>query len=580
MSKEDLNEPEILKMINCICAEAQNLELAYYSDEVDKDKPFGKLIIDLCNEKEVKCKECQKFKSNHIYYIYKNAGRISVQMVQNNEDFLESISEYIKCTTNFNKKISDIYSNDIFSYGVCRICKLIVTPLVKLPREMFNLSFTKFIKILLYNHSVKNRSNDQEFNILKYFPNIISNSCCHYLFKDVYRIYHTPLGSIKLAYEESPIYSIESTPLKEDNSNYNTAMNEFLENQIKTAKIKGKAAIETLKQFLKNLLEELNDSILPNIGDDMKMKDIFKKVSAITISQHEKLHEISILIGVCFDKQAKFDHLFKLIATKKNIFGRIFQIKLIYHNLRRCVKKLRKSIVPPKEKIYINDDNHSISSKPSSFSENNQDKIIDKEISIIDLIKEINFNDEFHSKISNNVNIDDISSIISYTLMSDKYQEFISAHNKFKLLSLKCEIKSREYELHRSETISSNNKSIASGIAINSNLRFSELKKSNSSTKENPISYNKIESSLEKIISDEDVSETSLLFEPKRNSYSNYQKVEKIDDHKINQLLETELLSDEKNNFILTFNNNNSYLSNNCLNLDITRKIKIKGIIY
>ena len=106
MSKEDLNEPEILKMINCICAEAQNLELAYYSDEVDKDKPFGKLIIDLCNEKEVKCKECQKFKSNHIYYIYKNAGRISVQMVQNNEDFLESISEYIKCTTNFNKKIS------------------------------------------------------------------------------------------------------------------------------------------------------------------------------------------------------------------------------------------------------------------------------------------------------------------------------------------------------------------------------------------------------------------------------------------------------------------------------------------
>ena len=80
----------------------------------------------------------------------------------------------------------------------------------------------------------------------------------------------------------------------------------------------------------------------------------------------------------------------------------------------------------------------------------------------------------------------------------------------------------------------------------------------------------------DKIINDEDIVETSLLFEPKRNFYFNYQK---LDDHKINQLLETELLSDEKTHFSLTFNNNLTFLANTNLNLELTRKVKIKGIL-
>jgi hypothetical protein len=78
-----------------------------------------------------------------------------------------------------------------------------------------------------------------------------------------------------------------------------------------------------------------------------------------------------------------------------------------------------------------------------------------------------------------------------------------------------------------------------------------------------------------KIINDEDIVETSLLFEPKRNTYNNYQK---LDDHKINQLLETELLSDEKQHFSLSFNNNLTYLTNTSLNLEFSKKSKNKNL--
>jgi len=206
--------------------------------------------------------------------------------------------------------------------------------------------------------------------------------------------------------------------------------------------------------------------------------------------------------------------------------------------------------------------------------ENNQDTSIDRHPVIIDLSKEINFNDEFHSKISNDVNIDDISSIISYTLMSDKYQEFISAQNKFKLLGLKCEIKSRNKERSKSKEsttvdfVKSNSEIIGQN---NNNISLSKQKTNLNSDQ----SKNNLDNSFDNLIPEEENNETSLLFEPKRNSYSNYQK---LDDHKINQLLETELLSDEKACFNHVFNNNLNYLETCNLTFELTRKVKIKGL--
>ena len=80
--------------------------------------------------------------------------------MNNTEYKLDKVLEYINregstefskysnfTTSSSNRPIKIDYSLDIFSYGYCTLCKEIVTPLIKLPRDVFNYSSSKFFKL-------------------------------------------------------------------------------------------------------------------------------------------------------------------------------------------------------------------------------------------------------------------------------------------------------------------------------------------------------------------------------------------------------------------------------------------------
>ena len=74
---------------------------------------------------------------------------------------------------------------------------------------------------------------------------------------------------------------------------------------------------------------------------------------------------------------------------------------------------------------------------------------------------------------------------------------------------------------------------------------------------------------------DEELYETSLLFDPNKNLYYNdINNSDNYNNHNIQQLLETELLSDDKSEFSISFNNSQlmNYISNSTIDIEYLKK--------
>ena len=176
-----LTENTLLRSLNFICGDIQDLNLVYYNSDRERDKPLGKLIIDMISEKYNKCNKCKNIMLNHFYYFYSsNFSRIKIEFISNSDSMLEKIIDFInRENVDFTKyysenaQIKEIdYNIDIFTYGYCKKCDQIVTPLVKMPKDLFNYSSAKFFKHLFYNDEIHNRDDEQEFNLNSFIPKI------------------------------------------------------------------------------------------------------------------------------------------------------------------------------------------------------------------------------------------------------------------------------------------------------------------------------------------------------------------------------------------------------------------------
>ena len=211
-----LTENTLLRSLNFICGDIQDLNLVYYNSDRERDKPLGKLIIDMIFEKYNKCNKCKNIMLNHFYYFYSsNFSRIKIEFISNSDSMLEKIIDFInRENVDFTKyysenaQIKEIdYNIDIFTYGYCKKCDQIVTPLVKMPKDLFNYSSAKFFKHLFYNDEIHNRDDEQEFNLNSFIPKI---KCNHLSFHDINRIFVTRYGALKFEYEDLIKYNLVS----------------------------------------------------------------------------------------------------------------------------------------------------------------------------------------------------------------------------------------------------------------------------------------------------------------------------------------------------------------------------------
>ena len=238
----------------------------------EKDKPLGKMIIDMTAEKDNKCNKCKSIMNNHFYFLYNsNFSRIKIEFLSNSDINLEKAINYINIeNANFKNNFGQTgqnqlidYNVDIFSYGFCKKCKEIVTPLTKMPKDLYNYSAAKFFKHF-FNNEILNRDDLKEFNLSS---SIGEKKCNHSSFHDINRIFITKYGALKFQYENLRKYdliSIQNTSDKKIVENFQKEINVIeIINIIK----------ENLKQEcdeIKNMLEisqNNNLTIMPNFQE-------------------------------------------------------------------------------------------------------------------------------------------------------------------------------------------------------------------------------------------------------------------------------------------------------------------------
>ena len=230
VSDVSLTENALLKSLNFICGDIQKLNIVYYNskdkeenkdknNERENDKPLGKLIIDMIAEKDNKCNKCKNIMSNHFYYLYNSDfSRIKIEFITNSDCSLDIVNEYINNKDKENNKKNNPdnnqnqnqeidYNIDLYSYGFCKECKQIVTPLIKLPKDLFNYSSSKFFKHFFGNDTIHNRNDEEDFNLT---GKIEKRKCSHYSFKDINRIFLAKNVAIKFQYEKLKKYKLIS----------------------------------------------------------------------------------------------------------------------------------------------------------------------------------------------------------------------------------------------------------------------------------------------------------------------------------------------------------------------------------
>ena len=267
-------KPLCEKIIDVIADKDRLLGKTIIDMITEKDKPLGKMIIDITSGKENKCNKCKNPMGNHFYYLYdSNFSRIKIDFLSNSDSNLEKIINFLNSKSEDFKKyyLESLpfdkidYSFDIYFYGFCKQCKDIVTPLIKMPKDLFNYSSGKFFKHIFNNEKICNRTDVKKFNISSF---IGEKECNHSSFHDIIRIFVTRYGPLKFQFEKLRKYdliSIQNIPDKIHSNNYSKEID-----SLKCLEI-----INMIRDNFSNELEELKN--IESIAIKNNISIIFNK---------------------------------------------------------------------------------------------------------------------------------------------------------------------------------------------------------------------------------------------------------------------------------------------------------------
>ena len=573
---EEIKEKEIYNIVNKYCDISKETFFSFFNENTKYDQSLGRFILGLGKNKNSICSTCKIEYQKHTHYFFRSKGVLKFWMISGNENDLDLIINYLKEKTKidyskilvYNKKdfnsIFEIINSDIYTYGYCNICKGIVTPLFKIGNEVFNYSSSKFIRSMLENHLSKNKIRRYEYNTSE----IINNRrkygkkkneeekiipCNHKINKDISRIFVTRFGSWVFEYNDIKIHYLTPLNLNINNSITKTIYfkkyNDEGYSNSRNAITLIQKALESQENFFKQLLEDEKLIIF---------KSYINQVIGIIKSLYNyNKHNVLDLINKYFKtKRDEYDNNFiKLIAHIKTIYLRIVKIKLIANRVERARNSIKMISDILNEKLPITLEEY-IKYRENLIKEKKIDKIntpspeinFSKDTSFGNILTFINYSDNKHDYFSCEFIQDDLSSFIANILSSNEYINFMKSKEGLNLALIK---KSQVEEKLINDIITDN---------LSNKKRFSSIH----IVKEKESFFKQIDKGIQKKISldndenkeENDNFDTLLIFDQsKQFFFVENEDAEIYTNEKIKQILEEELMNEEKEHKTIVLSN-------------------------
>ena len=345
-------ESHVLKSVPSQCLTCSYTMNAYSTSE-DEEKTLGQNIFSFLEEAKEKCEKCGDIKLNHTSFIYKNNGRIKISLFNLNEvlNQIDKVAEFLGFNTSSqikessSKKIGEnncANEDEIFSYGYCEKCFKIVTPIVKLPKEILNFSATKFYQNILYNKKLINFGDKNIMNFPSDNKNDDESNNCqkqkHLHYKDISRIFITKNGALKFQYEDVIKYKLLGSQLNVKNDyyiDYNKAT------KIKTMALDKSLTLNVLdimkNKFMchKSMIEELKSE---NFGAHIE------KLIKIVDEGFIRIDELIKINEQLFGNENDYENIFVYYHHLKNYLLKIMNIKIISNKLLKVIKRILKLV--------------------------------------------------------------------------------------------------------------------------------------------------------------------------------------------------------------------------------------------
>ena len=349
-------ESHVLKSVPSQCTICLYTINAYSSSE-GEEKTLGQNIFELFEEAKEKCEKCGDIKLNHTSFLYNNNKRIKITIFNLNEGLnqIDKVAEFLgfnissqnkeKDKENNSKKIGENnISNDdeIFSYGYCEKCFKIVTPIVKLPKEIMNYSGTKFYQNILYNKKLINYCDKNIINFTLDNRNIDELYNCqkqkHLHYKDISRLFMTKNGVIKFQYEDVIKYKLLGSQLN--------AKNDYYIEYNKAKKIK---AIALDKALTLKVLDIIKNKFIchKTMIEEIKSETFGTYIEKLIKIIDEGFIRIDELIKIneqLFGNENDYENIFVYYHHLKNYLLKIMNIKIISNKLLKVIKRILKLV--------------------------------------------------------------------------------------------------------------------------------------------------------------------------------------------------------------------------------------------
>ena len=608
---ESLDEKEVQKQFKKCKKYITKNFFSFFSSNKFHDKTIFEYLYNFFKNSKKACKYCNEINNKHLYKCYKIDGIISIKFITEKEYDLDKVMTFIKNKGYFKSENLALLFN-VYTYGYCKICKNIVTPLIRLNNEILNYSTAKLFRFFLENLNIQNNHREYKYNIKDITKN--DKKCNHLINRNISRIFLTELGSCVFDYSNMIKYFIDPININvEAESNTNIDINANLKLNNTTYNIYNNDNFILIEQLCIEAFK--NSKTVLDI-----MNELFN--SQITISQNlltkDKLslfnNDISSLINISVlgiklietFKKSIFKYMTKeylqesdkdLYILKYNIIIKKIYLKIIQ------IKSLSNTILK-----YINEFNiisDILYSKiPYSYKENYKlhNKIempmtlqtLEKKREYLNIISFLEYYDNRHNFYDVETKKDDLSSIISDVLSSDDYINFIDNNNNKENNSE--QIKFSEIRCKRINNSTLNEDEIKKNINTKKNniqyldindlydtpLELFDINKDSSKNNNSKNKYNNINTKI--------LENSSMLFNLNKNIFSINKKSVEINNNslkrteeenkKILEFLKHELLLENKEEFNITLKNDLASLLENYYNkndISILSKEKLKS---